>query len=56
MFEKIENLYLEISNWLIQKIDADPNYKDPVEQYLIGAAPDEYALFKALEQMLNKLR
>ena len=56
MLERIEDLYLEISNWLIQKIDADPNYKDPVDQYLMGAAPDEYALYKALEQVINKLK
>lgn len=54
MLRKIEELYLEISNLLIQNIDADENYTDPVDDYLMRTNPDEYALYKALEKILNK--
>ena len=35
MLKKIEELYLEISNLLIQNIDADESYTDPVDDYLM---------------------
>ena len=54
MLRKIEELYLEISNLLIQNIDADENYTDPVDEYLMRTNPDEYALYKALDKILNK--
>lgn len=54
MIKRIEDLYLEISNLLTQNIDADENYTDPVDDYLMRTNPDEYALYKALEKILNK--
>lgn len=54
MLRKMEDLYLEISSLLIQNIDSDPNYSDPVEDYLMRTAPDEYALYTVLEKLLKK--
>ena len=55
MFNRIEELYLELQNWIIQAIDADPEYYyyDNVEDYLNTKYPKEFKLYNTLESYIN---
>ena len=55
MFKKIEELYFDISNYLIQKLDCgDYDHSMFVDDYLNAVDPDIYALYKVLDNILNK--
>ena len=55
MYNKIEEFYLDLQNWIIQAIDADPEYYDydNVEDYLNTKYPKEFKLYNALENYIN---
>ena len=55
MFKKIEELYFDISNYLIQKLDCgDYDHSMFVDDYLNAVDPDIYALYKVLDNIVNK--
>jgi hypothetical protein len=45
MLDKVKNFYLELENWLIQKIDANVIEAEEYEKFLREDCPVEYALY-----------
>lgn len=56
MFKKVEQLMIDLENWLVQKIDCDPEYDSykTMEHYMMAVCPNEYALYHVLNNYLNR--
>lgn len=56
MFKKLEQLFLDLENWLIQKVDSDGNYDPsiPIENYMMAMFPTEYAIYNLLNDYMEK--
>ena len=55
MYNRIYDLYCDVSNYLIQKLDAEGfDESEPVEQYLKVNDPDMYAIYCVLDAYINK--
>lgn len=55
MFKKIEQLFLDLENWLIQKIDCEGNYDStlPIEIYMMNMYPAEYTIYLLLQEYME---
>lgn len=56
MFKKIQELFYDLENWLIQKIDCEGDYDEsmPIETYMMAMYPTEYALYTLINDYLEK--
>jgi hypothetical protein len=55
MYNKIYDLYCDVSNYLIQRLDADGfNDNELFDQFLKTVEPDIYALYCVLDDYISK--